>query len=188
MDETIEKESLCLIAAQKLLDRSMDFHFLKGNGKSPVSKFGFYLIPNHWNVLKTSEFASVEYGISKSVASNTDPSIGWQIITGANISLDGKFDLEKKRYIEPPDKERFLLNRGDLLFNWRSGSPEHIGKTAIFDLDGDYTYASFVLRIRCGDKTINRYMFYLFNYLRKIEFFTNLHSYNKCISPHLAMA
>ena len=64
------------------------------------------------------------------------------------------------------------MEKGDLLFNWRSGSPEHIGKTALFDLDGSYTYASFVLRIRCGDKINNKYLFYLLNFLREIEFYT----------------
>lgn len=81
-----------------------------------------------------SDVADVEYGISESVANNTDSSLGWQILTGANINLDGSFNLEKKRYIEVPTNKRFLLEQGDLMFNWRSGSPEHIGKTAIFDL------------------------------------------------------
>lgn len=58
------------------------------------------------------------------------------------------------------------------MFNWRSGSPEHIGKTAIFNLNGNFTYASFILRIRCGDNLDNEYAFHLLNYLRKIEYFS----------------
>ena len=58
------------------------------------------------------------------------------------------------------------------MFNWRSGSPEHIGKTAFFDLNGNYTYASFILRIRCGKRLNNRYAYFLLNFLRQIEYYT----------------
>ena len=37
-----------------------------------------------------------------------------------------------------------------MLFNWRNGSQYHVGKTAFFDLDGEFTHVSFLLRIRCG--------------------------------------
>jgi type I restriction enzyme S subunit len=146
--------------------------FVKGAGATNVQKFHTFNIPKNWDIKTVSQVATVDYGISKSVANNKNPDIGWQIITGANIALDGSFDLEKKRYIEVPSNERFLLRHGDLMFNWRSGSPAHIGKTALFNLDGNYTYASFILRVRCGERLNNRFGFYLFNFLREIEFYT----------------
>jgi len=172
VDKVIEKELEVLKTSNSLIDRKMEYFFIKGNGCKKNKNFTSYIIPAHWNVEKMEDIANVEYGISKSVANNTNPEIGWQIITGANIKLDGSFDMEKKRYIEKPSNERFLLQEGDLLFNWRSGSPEHIGKTAIFDLKDSYTYASFILRIRCGEKLNNKYLFYYLNFLRKKEFFT----------------
>jgi len=172
MDVVIEREREVLERLKMLMFKKREFIFIKGNGSKKQKLFSSYKIPEHWSVSKMSSVAQVEYGISESVANNTDPSIGWQILTGANINLDGSFDLSKKRYIEIPTNERFLLQQGDLMFNWRSGSPEHIGKTAIFDLVGNYTYASFILRIRCGKDLNNRYAFYLLNYLREIEFFT----------------
>jgi type I restriction enzyme, S subunit len=172
MDEVIEKEKEVFDRLKMLMLRKREFIFVKGNGSIYQKPFSSYKIPEHWSISKMSDVAKVEYGISESVANNTDPSIGWQILTGANINLDGSFDLSKKRYIEIPTNERFLLQQGDLMFNWRSGSPEHIGKTAIYNLVGNYTYASFILRIRCGKDLSNRYAFYLLNYLREIEFFS----------------
>ncbi len=172
MDEVVEKEIHILISLIQLKRMKSDFYFCEGNGSKNLADFASFKIPNHWAVKKMSDVARIEYGISKSVANNKNPDIGWQIITGANITLGGNFNLSKKRYIEIPTKERFFLEKGDLLFNWRSGSPEHIGKTALFNLDGNFTYASFILRIRCGSELRKDYAHFLLNYLRQIEYFS----------------
>jgi type I restriction enzyme S subunit len=118
-----------------------------------------------------SSIAKVTYGISEAVASNKDPSIGWPILTGANITLAGTLNLSKIVYIKEPKKEDFILKPGDLLLNWRSGSEEHVGKTAIFDLNANYTYASFVLRIRTDDKTNRMFLWRLLNHMREFRLF-----------------
>lgn len=172
LDECNESDINTLEKLKALRFKVAEDFFVRGAGARNLQKFNNFTIPKHWDIKHISQVATVDYGISKSVANNKSPDIGWQIITGANIALDGSFNLEKKRYIEIPTNERFLLQHGDLMFNWRSGSPEHIGKTALFDLVGEYTYASFILRIRCGDRLNNRFGFYLFNFLREIEFYT----------------
>jgi hypothetical protein len=54
------------------------------------------------------------------------------------------------------DHERFvfLLQPGDLLLNWRSSSSAHVGKTAIFRSVGEFTFASFLLRIRTDPQQV----------------------------------
>lgn len=128
-------------------------------------------IPTDWSVVPISQIADVAYGISESVASNKDPSIGWPILTGANITLDGTFDFSKAVYIAEPKKETFILRKGDLLLNWRSGSEEHVGKTAIFDKEGSYTYASFILRIRPDERINRRFLWRLLNHMREFRLF-----------------
>src|SRR5699024_8591536 len=122
--------------------------------------------------LAVNDFAKVDYGISEAVSNNTDSRIGIPIITGANITLDGNLDMSKKVYIKKREQERFRLIKGDLLFNWRSGSQHHIGKTALFDLEDEYTFASFILKIRVNEDCDSKFYYHLLNYLKSIEYFS----------------
>ena len=129
-------------------------------------------IPEEWAIVRIIDVADVDYGISAAVSANSDPDIGWPILTGANLTLEGQIDLSKLVYHKPPSKERFHLRKNDLLLNWRSGSPKHVGKTALFDLDGNYTYASFVLRIRSRGRLVPGFGHVLLNFMRDAEFFS----------------
>ena len=42
--------------------------------------------------------------------------------------------------------EKYRLSRGDILFN-RTNSFEHVGRTGIFDLEGEYCFASYLIRL-----------------------------------------
>lgn len=159
-----------LSRAEESLFRSL----LSGNGiagSDVLEHEIFGSLPREWRLSRMSEVADVAYGISAAVASNKDPSIGWPILTGANISLDGSLDTQKLVYHPEPTKRSFVLERGDVLLNWRSGSKAHVGKAALFDRQGDWTFASFILRLRAGDGLNNLYLWRLLNYMRKHELF-----------------
>lgn len=156
------------------VEKAIFAHGLRGtlsgyDGPLKSSRFG--MIPFDWKLVPIHKVATVAYGISEAVASNKDASIGWPIITGANITLAGTLDLGKRVYIKKPTKSEFVLRRGDLLLNWRSGSEEHVGKTALFDLEGDWTYASFILRIRPNDNTNRWFLWRLLNHMREFQLF-----------------
>ena len=144
----LEEQFLSLNVALEVgqqLEKTVFAHSLRGvlhrhSGILKESRFG--PVPSDWDVVPISSIAKIAYGISESVASNKDPSIGWPILTGANITLSGTLDFSKAVYISEPSKEDFILKKGDLLLNWRSGSAEHVGKTAIFNEEGNFTYAS----------------------------------------------
>ena len=67
--------------------------------------------------------------------------------------VNGEIDCSELKYlpyvsaITPKDPQKWLLKKGDFLIN-RTNSKELVGKSAIFNLDGDYTYASYVIRYR----------------------------------------
>jgi type I restriction enzyme, S subunit len=150
-----------------LLKKAVFESYLKAN-QNNVNSIIWSSIPTGWSLKKLNEVSDVAYGISEAVSANTDPSIGWPILTGANITLDSSLDLTKLVYIKPPKINRFLLQKGDILFNWRSGSKEHVGKTAIFNLNGNWTHASFILRIRVFEDIVtNTFLNYLLGYMKE---------------------
>jgi len=135
-------------------------------------------VPESWSVVPLHSTGEVIYGIQAAVANNTMP-IGTKIITNKNITLDGDFDFEKQSYfqIKTARHRATILKKGDILFNWRSGSKEHLGKTAFFDLDGEWTHSSFILRIRPSGNVSNRFLFYYLLWLRESHYFVKLHTY-----------
>ena len=67
-----------------------------------------------------------------------------------NIDIEGRLNLDDVPYADISDVEKreVLLRKGDLLFNWRNGSSDHLGKTAYFDANGEFSHVSFLLRLR----------------------------------------
>ena len=103
---------------------------------------------------------SFQYGISEK-SSIQEP--GVPIIRMKNI-IDSELILDDIKYLQSPlCSPRYLLNKGDLLFN-RTNSKELVGKTAVFDKEGTYTFASYLIRVRLLEKKANVcFINYLFN-------------------------
>lgn len=87
----------------------------------------------------------VQYGISEQM--NTEGK-GYKIFR-MNEIIDRKMrDDGTMKYVDISEEEfnKFKLNKGDILFN-RTNSIEHVGKTGIFLLEGDYCFASYLVRV-----------------------------------------
>lgn len=125
------------------------------------------LIPAHWDVKQIRYACEVNYGITLQLEKGQSAGDGVRILTVSNLTIDGNLDLEDEYYIDPAElTEADYLRWGDLLFNWRNGSQHHVGKTAFFDMEGEFTHVSFLLRIRCGRQI---YPFYLRSYLSVLK-------------------
>jgi type I restriction enzyme, S subunit len=136
-------------AASQVLSRGLRLNAPQKD--SGIESIG--LIPSHWEVKQLRYACEVNYGITLQLEKGQSPGDGVRILTVSNITIDGNLDLEHEYYIDPADlKKDDYLRRGDLLFNWRNGSQYHVGKTAFFDLEGEFTHVSFLLRLRCGHK------------------------------------
>ena len=151
----------------------MDFLFTHGAKGEPRKQTEIGEIPESWEMVKLGEIADIVYGVQAAVAKLLDESIGLPILTNINITLEGTLDLTKLRYYELPEnkREKLILRKGDLLFNWRSGSQHHVGKTALFDKDEEYTFSSFILRFRLSDQIDNIFALNYFHYLRTKRYF-----------------
>lgn len=89
--------------------------------------------------------ALVQYGISERA---TEEPVGVPMLRMINLQSD-TWDVSDLKYIEMANEEKkpYLLQQGDLLFN-RTNSKELVGKCNVFDLAGEYVFASYLIRVR----------------------------------------
>lgn len=75
-----------------------------------------------------------------------------------NNIVNGDLDISDLKYIKLSKKEfeSLKLVKGDLLFN-RTNSKELVGKTAVFNLDDDFVFASYLIRLKIDDKKADSY-------------------------------
>ena len=186
---TIEARSIQ--TTTELKRAAMKFLFTRGLRGEAKKETEIGPMPESWSYNKLGSLAEIAYGAQAAVANATDPAIGTPILTNANLDLEGDINLEKRRYYKIPDAQRarLILRKGDVLFNWRSGSANHVGKTVLFDLDGEYTYSSFILRFRPHGRISNKFLFRWLTYLRLRGFFTsqrNVSSINSVYNASLS--
>jgi type I restriction-modification system DNA methylase subunit/restriction endonuclease S subunit len=88
---------------------------------------------------------SVQYGLNEAM---NETSIGFKIFRMNEIIQGRMVDNGSMKCadISATEFAKYKLNKGDLLFN-RTNSIEHVGKTGLFDLDGDYCFASYLVRV-----------------------------------------
>lgn len=122
---------------------------------TPVGK-----IPDHWQATNIGSVVEMaQYGISESLAER-----GRYPIFRMNNIENGYMVDEPLKYIDLGDEEfeKYQVREGDILFN-RTNSLELVGKTGIFELDGDYVFASYLVRLRANDRVEPRYLNYYMN-------------------------
>ncbi|MDL1891802.1 hypothetical protein FBQ87_02790, partial [Sphingobacteriales bacterium CHB3] len=120
-----------------------------------------------WPMVLVGDIVEFVSGLTVSIP-EVEAVNGIPIISINNVTEDGKLMLEGLRFIKPPSKTLNYVRKGDLLFNWRNGSKHLVGKTAMFDLDGEYLFASFLLGIRPhADKVNSSYLWHTLNIFRR---------------------
>lgn len=107
--------------------------------------------PETWSV-STVGFAAerIQYGTSEkadSDASSGLPNLGMQ-----NIQ-EGRIELQALKYVKrtAPGVADLILAKGDLLFN-RTNSPELVGKSAVFSLTLEASFASYLIRAQLDSR------------------------------------
>jgi len=120
-----------------------------------------------WPLVAIGDVVDFVSGLTVSIP-EVESEDGTPIIAINNVTEEGNLTLKGLRKIRPPKKKLNYLHKGDLLFNWRNGSTRLVGKTALFDLDGEYLFASFLLGLRVKpEKISNIYLWHMLNIFRK---------------------
>ena len=103
----------------------------------------------------------VQYGTSEKAHNDK---IGTPIIRMNNI-IEGELNLSNLKYILLPEKNEkaLILKEGDILFN-RTNSKELVGKCAVFHENGNFVFASYLIRVRADKaKAIPDYLSFVIN-------------------------
>ena len=98
-----------------------------------------------WNLIPLGELLTVaQYGLSENLSSNGR----YPVLRMMNLE-DGKATSDDLKYLELSDSdfETYKLMPGDVLFN-RTNSYELVGRTGVYDLSGDYVFASYLIRLK----------------------------------------
>ena len=179
VQRVIEQQERLIALTTELKKALLNKLFTEGLRGEPQKQTEIGPVPESWKQRPLEEAGKVVYGIQAAVASNLKP-VGTKILTNKNITLDGKIVLDSINYFVLKTKRHHetVLQKGDLLFNWRSGSKEHVGKTAYFDLDDEFTHSSFILRIRPNDEVTGRFLFYYLNFLRESGYFVKSQTFS----------
>ena len=101
---------------------------------------------NGWKSEKLADYLVDDcYGTSEKTSND---STGTPVLRMGNIQ-NGRLDLNDLKYLHltERDRERLLLEDGDILVN-RTNSAELVGKCAVFNLLGEYSFASYLIRLR----------------------------------------
>jgi len=118
-------------------------------------------IPESWEVVKLGEgdiLKSTQYGLSiKGQKKGKYP------ILRMNNLVDGLVSTSDLQFVNIDEKtfKKFKLEKGDILFN-RTNSFELVGKTSIFTSEGDFVFASYLIRLKVNSDIIDHFFFNLY--------------------------
>jgi type I restriction enzyme S subunit len=177
VQNAIEQQDKIIRHSTELKKALMQKLFTEGVKGEKQKQTEIGLVPESWEVKSLIDAVEyIDYGVSQAIP-KTPPKNGVKIVSTADINRAGDLLYDQIRTIEVPQRtaEKLKLNEGDLLFNWRN-SAELIGKSTIFhEQDEPHIFASFILRIKCGEKESHNYFLkYLMNHYREEGVFIKL--------------
>ena len=159
VDLAIEKDNDAIIKINELRKGLALKLFSQGIGHQKFKKTILGKIPYEWEIQKLDSLLELcQYGLSIKM----DSSGKYPIIKMDNIK-NGCVIHENLRYVNLNSKEfqKYKLEKGDILFN-RTNSYELVGRTGVFTLEGDYVFASYLIRLRAMYKQISPYFLALY--------------------------
>lgn len=107
--------------------------------------------PKHFEVGTIRDVvASANYGTAEKASEEVGK---YPILRMNNITYQGGWDFSSLKYVdlEPATADKYLAQRGDLLFN-RTNSKELVGKTAVYMRDEPMAIAGYLVRVRVNGR------------------------------------
>jgi len=152
VQRAIEQQERLIALTTELKKALMHKLFTEGMRGEEQKQTEIGLVPKSWDVIPLGDVLEMaQYGMSdKGVESGNYP------ILRMTNQVNGRIVTNDFQWVEigKDDFEKFSVKPGDILFN-RTNSFDLVGRTAIFDLEGDYVFASYLIRLRVDRDRLN---------------------------------
>ena len=145
VDEAIQKTNEIIEKTERLKKGLMQELLTKGIGHKEFKDTEIGRIPKEWNIVRLGKALELcQYGLSIPMKNE-----GKYPIIRMDEIVDGYVSPKISKFVDLDEKtfKTFRLEKGDILFN-RTNAYELVGRTGIFLLDGDYVFASYLIRLR----------------------------------------
>lgn len=145
IDESIQKTNEIIAKTERLKKGLMQELLTKGIGHKEFKNTEIGRIPKDWEVVRLGDVLEIcQYGLS--IRMNEK---GKYPIIRMDELVNGYVIPEITKYVDLDEEtfRNFRLEKGDILFN-RTNAPDLVGRTGIFLLEGDYVFASYLIRLR----------------------------------------
>jgi len=145
VQRAMEQQERLLALTAELKKALLHQLFTTGLRGEPQKQTAIGPVPESWEVVALDDYLTeAQYGISVKGADR-----GRYAVLRMTNQQQGRISDANLQYVEltPAQFAKFRVERQDILFN-RTNSLELVGRTAIFDLEGDYVFASYLIRLR----------------------------------------
>lgn len=154
IQQAIELQDRIIEQAKRLKKSLMQKLFTEGLYGEEQKETEIGLIPKSWEVMRLGDdeiLKETQYGLS--VRGKKE---GKYPILRMNNLVEGLISIDDLQFVDLDEKtfRKFKLEKGDILFN-RTNSFELVGKTSIFCLNGDFVFASYLIRLKLDSEVIN---------------------------------
>jgi type I restriction enzyme, S subunit len=147
----IERQERLIALTVELKKSLMHKLFTEGTRGEPLKQTEMGQMPDSWTVEPLgAHLLLAQYGLS--VRGDEHGAIPMLRMTN---QVDGRIVPNDLQYVtvNQADRLKFRVEPGDILFN-RTNSFELVGRTAIFELDGEFVFASYLIRMRTQQHTL----------------------------------
>jgi type I restriction enzyme S subunit len=162
VQRAIEQQERLIALATELKRALLHQLFTQGLRGEPQKQTDIGPVPQSWEVVALGEYLTeAQYGISAKGSES-----GRYAVLRMTNQRQGRISSDNLQYVEltPDQFQKFRAERRDILFN-RTNSLDLVGRTAIFDLEGDFVFASYLIRLRTdGERLRPFFLNHYFNW------------------------
>lgn len=145
VQRAIEQQERLIALTTELKKALLHKLFTEGLRGEPQKQTEIGPVPESWDIKPLGDYLTeAQYGISVKGGET-----GQYALLRMTNQREGRITSDNLQYVELTVNQfyKFRVERRDILFN-RTNSLELVGRTAIFNIEGDFVFASYLIRLR----------------------------------------